>query len=281
MEGMSTMLRCLLLASLIIPLLTNPISYLYTEYPELDDIPIVKVRKLNSSTEVTSGWLHLVGLKPQNVSFFKRFSAAEFKRLLQCPASEPGLNGDNGAISLMKLVPPTREIVELICAWDETKCRNWPECQPIRQRFRDGDYPKKMAVRQFDGSSLLRVINGTLYDDWPWGIDRLEKEHPHERILLRVLSRVNDVKDSVFLKGVEVPYFPFNFPFPFLHVAPKEGTNHIAWPWPNSYKYAIDAYPNTVVPEADLGWGNRKPKAAFFSTYSNIRRMIYDQGNTL
>lgn len=274
-------LVCLLLIYLIIPLSVASSSNSYIEFPELKDIPIVEVRRVNAtSTEsVASGLLELVGLTPHHSDekdgFEKRFTSEKFKRLLQCPTSEPGLNGDSGAISMMKLLPPTRAIIELVCAWDETRCRDWEQCSPLRDKFKAGRFNKEMPRRQFDATTLLRVINGSLYDDWPWGVDRLDPNHHHEKLLLRVLARVSDIKDSVFFKGVEVPVLPFNFPVPYLHVSAKEGTNHIAWPWPNAYKAAKNAYPKTVTPETY--WAGRQSKAAFFSTYTNIRRIIYDQ----
>lgn len=280
---MKLVMMLVVILSILIP---NTTPQLYTEFPDPNHVPTVGVRKTENSTEsVSSGLLHLVGLVPHakrgaaDEKHEKKFTVAEFKRLLQCAPTEPALNGDNGAISLMKLVPPTKAILELICAWDETKCRNWKECQSKAEDFKQGKFPTKMPQRQFDASSLLRVMNGSLYDDWPWGVDRLERNHPHERLLLRVLARLNDVKDMVFFKGVEVPYLPWNYPFPFLHVAPKEGTNHIAWPWPNSFKYALDTYPNPIDAEHAENWHKRKPKAAFFSSYSNIRRIIYDQAH--
>ena len=98
-----------------------------SEYPDV--VPEYKVRLDKASDEeVTAGRIHIMsslasGKKEETYSF------EEFKRILQCAPDEPGLNGRRGTIDLLKLVPPTADTVELMCAWAETNCSPWSECK--------------------------------------------------------------------------------------------------------------------------------------------------------
>ena len=72
----------------------------------------------------------------------------------------------------------------------------------------------------FKSFRMLRIINGELYWDWPWGIERIPKLENMGAIyapLVMVLERVNDIGDSVFWFGGERPVLPWKFPFPQIN----------------------------------------------------------------
>ena len=57
----------------------------------------------------------------------------------------------------------------------------------------------------FEGYSMFRVINNSIYGDWPWGIERLGKAGKGDGNLLlmqSVAGRISDLKDSVFFVGM-------------------------------------------------------------------------------
>jgi len=53
------------------------------------------------------------------------YTLDEFYKLLQCPAHEPDMEYFSGSISLLKMVPPTRETVELMCGYSESRETDW------------------------------------------------------------------------------------------------------------------------------------------------------------
>jgi hypothetical protein len=68
----------------------------------------------------------------------KMVKFADFDRLLQCASPEPDLDGNRGGWSLLKMAPPTKQSIELIAAWAESKCHPWVECRKIAQAYKAG-----------------------------------------------------------------------------------------------------------------------------------------------
>ena len=158
-------------------------------YPQ--HIPPFDVRRdLTTGQAVSRGRLHLVGetLVSNDRSSKFKISYQSYRERLQCAPTEPDLDRQ-GSLSLMKLLPPSAEIIELICAWLESSCDSlrpvqhdpipWSKCRTVIEQYRRGDYRKddldfvrnEHNVNHFSWPKLLhRVINGTLYLDWPWGI---------------------------------------------------------------------------------------------------------------
>ena len=84
-----------------------------------------EVREDVDGMPVSRGRLHLVGETIATLgtdrTVHKRFSYVDYKKKLQCAPEEPDLDY-NGAISLMTLSPPTKDSIEVICAWLESGC---------------------------------------------------------------------------------------------------------------------------------------------------------------
>ena len=148
----------------------------------------------------------------------------------------------------------------------------------------------------------MRVKNNHLYWDWPWGRNRTPKyceaKHNGTELLLvqgredgnlfRAVLRIMKVEDSVFLMGGERSSLPWLLPFPSFSFAPKLTTSEMAYPWFgalvtewNLYRRAreknnfTDAFFQFETKQKP--WHERTPKAAFYSTYRKLRRVIWDQ----
>ena len=55
----------------------------------------------------------------------QKYPQQTFKQMLQCSPNEPDLNDMMGSLSFLKLVPPTKQTVELMCAFAETREESW------------------------------------------------------------------------------------------------------------------------------------------------------------
>ncbi len=119
----------------------------------------------NIFSESDQGSIHITN--DQKVTY------EEFQHIMQCSPDEPGLN-QHGTFSMLEMIPPTKEIMERLCAYTETQCRPWSKCQTLFEQFRNGSlqYPTENIPPPFRGYYLLSVSNGSLYIDWPWGRDR-------------------------------------------------------------------------------------------------------------
>ena len=123
-------------------------------------VPEAKVRTNGNKVRVSHGRLQLLGGPTSQ----RKVTYKEFNEILQCPTSEPDLDGNRGTISMMRMVPPTRNTVELICAWAETDCSPWHVChrkvkelKSTRHKIEGGYTGSPFQAR------LLRVINGKLH----------------------------------------------------------------------------------------------------------------------
>ena len=124
----------------------------------------------------------------------------EFKKILQCPIHEPELNGKRGSISLYKLLPPTKIIIESICAYLQTQCNPWKSCHDKISELKNTPYFKSYYTSSPYQVKLYRIINNELYYDWPWG-DYHNDAPPQSMYepIFSILSRVSDIGDSVFI----------------------------------------------------------------------------------
>lgn len=225
-------------------------------YP--DTVSKISIRKDVDGNEVATGKMNLVGGVPHHIQAFRRHpedvmvSLATFKKSLQCAASEPSLDEYTGAINLLKLMPPSKLTVELMCAWAETHCEPWDKCHEVAEEFKSGKFPANFGMNHYDGFQsfrLLHIMNGSIYYDWPWGIDRIKdvgswksftSESPS--IIELLLSKINDFPDVFFFFGGERPYFPWNFPFPAFANAPSLTHNNIPWPWLEEFRTELGIY---------------------------------------
>jgi hypothetical protein len=101
-------------------------------------------------------------------------------KYLQCSSSLPDMNG-RGSLSMLDMTPLTTTTVEIICAWAETFCFPWIKCQDEVISNKEGRYNHEYQApgsgnldRLFRDFRLLRVMNHSLYHDWPWGMERFE-----------------------------------------------------------------------------------------------------------
>ena len=168
----------------------------------------------------------------------------------------------------MKVMPLTREMVELLCTWIETKCPTWSRCQSDRNILVAGirdrnltkleghhffDYFKQLEDRYLDSNKtpylfdqqyrahLVRITkSSTVSVDWPWLFaERFKnREAPYTGnlpLIFNILGLISDIEDSVFVMGAEQSFLPWNFPFPVLSNSPYIDHADIAWPWPESF----------------------------------------------
>lgn len=202
-------------------------SILTPNYPTVIATFPVRLNPYNLSESVSRGRFDIIGGFPYNKDSLKlKVSTKQFKEALQCSESEPALDEFYGTLSLLELYPPTREVVELFCLWAETRCYdahgNWSGCKKLLEEYRKGNYPKEFGMlkhNMFESFRLLRIMNGTLYYDWPWGIDRVPKLERFGMIydpLLFALNAISDVKDSIFGFGGEHIAMPWKLPFPLI-----------------------------------------------------------------
>ena len=237
-------------------------------FPE--SVPIFKVRHDRKGHEVTRGDVyHKLRseessthdlFQPSKISTYQQFTNA-----LQCPVHEPDFNDINGAINLLRMVPPSIESLELVCTYAETRCTTHEQqsCGQSMAAFKNGDYPEMLGVYQlrfngFEQVVLMRVKDNELFYDWPWGRDRiieyrrvgndgstlLPVTNDNYKLLVDTLRMVK-VDDSVFMMGAEQPSLPWLLPpFPSFSFAPKLTTSEMPWPWPESYHRSVTDTPS-------------------------------------
>ena len=291
--------------------------------PEIfpETVPEYNIRKDFYTNEAVSfGRIALLSTKIPGgpVPAQSRVSSAEFKRILQCPRFTPDLNGDSGILHILKLVPTTRDILKAVCAWMETGCENWKICQEksidemteaTNGNLDEKDLQGKTASPY--QTKLLRVINGTLFYDWPWGRGRFDKKSFNYFPILWVLERVKDLGNSVFFMAEEIdvlPYLspPYNIPIPLFSYSPKIGSNDMPWMWSKPYLEERSHYDKIVIElerdpsiaksaitpafvaniinvstenrrsKNDIPWAKKIPKAAFTGGCTIVRQIVFD-----
>lgn len=281
----------------------------YSSYPTYIQRYNVRKSRNDPKQNVKTGLMELVGGVPdflwdigqERSKAVQKVPLREFLKLLDCSLDEPDLDEHTGSLSMLDLIPPTREILKLMCAWAETRCATWQECQRVVTQFNAGNISDHFGMDNkssvFTTFQLLRVINGSLYNDWPWRIERLKTagQMIERMVLLELtLTKINDVGDSVFFYGPEQPSQPWNFPFPSFAFSAKLGYNHMPWPWHEGFDAAHriykklkhlsrskpDAFTNEELIQqiaGSLPWTARQAKAAFYATYMPGRHLIFDQ----
>lgn len=255
-----------------------------------------------------------VGPGADRYTTLKKYPLKELRRLLQCSPTEPDLDAHTGSISMLRLAPPTKRTTEIISAWAETHCKGeMHRCHAEADVNKQGGYHKDINMRGgFSGFGMLRVVNGSLFHDWPWGRERLIewksaradlgnvttkmlKNHfeiykQGDLLIHAALRIVSDMPDSLFLMGGEQPFLEWNVPFPAFSNAPRYEKNDMPWPFEEIYVSAAEAA--SIVVEQHGGdfsdstmkklfggqaeWSSRTPKAAFFAGYHKLRHFVYD-----
>jgi hypothetical protein len=196
-------------------------------------------------TDVTTG-LPVTRGRVKLLKGNKRYKYADYNKILQCPAGQPELYGKGGALYLANYIPLTQETLMLIAAHLESECGLWNDCRPIVDKYMDKGYIKNIdSVYGLSGQTnakMFRIVNGSLYYDWPWGRERFdanieEDESLNYKIPIReVLDQVSDFPDSVFFAGGELVGLPSNIPVPFLSSSPKgSSSSDIPGPWSTAF----------------------------------------------
>lgn len=154
--------------------------FTYQSYP--DSIPVVSVRKDSLTGQpVTRGRIHLLRQATDNGK--QRIPLKQFREILQCSPYEPELYGKGGALSLMQHLPVTKRTLQYASAFFESNCEVWMGCAKKVHHFATKGLHAAMNpdfvgpyLNGFNNIRMIRVTNGSLYFDWPWGISRMKPE---------------------------------------------------------------------------------------------------------
>ena len=163
-----------------------------------------------------------------------RHPLIEYKKILQCPLHQPDLYAKGGALTLKKFIPLTAETLMMTAAYLEFECELWNGCRKVVMKCLSGYYSDNFNLTRYTGrhsqTKLFRIINGSFYYDWPWGIERLDDLLDKRSINYKgpindVLKRVSDLPDSVFFAGGEGSVLPSNIPVPHFSSSPTGTTS--------------------------------------------------------
>ena len=281
-------------------------------YPET--IPNFSIRvDITTNKSVSRGRMILM-------SGTNRYPLVEYKKILQCPLHQPDLYNKGGALSLKKFIPLTAETLMMTAAYLETDCTLWNGCRDVVSKCLSGLYPTYFNATRDTGagtaSKLFRVINGTFYYDWPWGINRLEglfdlRSVNYKGPIHDILKRVSDIPDSVFFAGGEGSALPSNIPVPHISSSPTgTASSDIPGVWNPPFMYEkkrsqkrfyesvttqhdkelleeqfSSVFPSNNTNRFPSSWDLRLDKAAFFGSmgttsgiadHAAARQVVYD-----
>ena len=226
-----------------------------------------------------------------------------FKKTLQCARHEPDLDGSRGTLALAKLVPVTAQTVRIMAAYVESDmmCNPWAQCArlaaylalkfsnsgPASKKsdpyIEDGDATVAESDRHFfvktykrvqhtpidDRTRLLRVSDGALYTDWPWGGWRWRGQAIDFfalRLIGGVLELVSDVPDCVFfMRNYDYPLFHSYIPMPAFSHSPTNVHADIPFPWVRAVDDEINYYQDQLADRKKVLY-----KELFFSECSGV-----------
>lgn len=258
------------------------------------DIPHYHIRRDTfTSEDVSHGRLEMIGGLDSSI----RIDMSEFKRLLQCATHEPELDGDNGIFSLMQLAKPTKGSAEIMCVWMESKeCQRkpWNICHKLLPDWKRGKFP--LHLERPGNIWLIRVVNGSLLFDWPWGQHRFQQPHLSNLIIIKhVLRLINDMPDSLFFVGEEMPILPPTVPFPMFSATATLQASDLPLPLPqeymnerNLYNQILSSIPKHIrVNGSEISvayirhdnqshWSKRLSKACWYGSFNKDRQVLLD-----
>lgn len=269
-----------------------------SDYPL--SIPITHIRRdIYTHEPVSSGRFELFGGFPTQpvpkISSIK-VNIDQLRRYLQCLPHEHHFS-NFGSLNFMKLIPPTKEIIERIAAWCETECTPWKKCGDIVKDYKLGNYPKSVEriERMSNGSpyqvKLLRISKGKLYLDWPWGRDRIRL--PYGSItapLLYVTNLLSNLPDIFFFIGVERPWAPSQLPIPSFSNSPSFTLSDLPFPWYVPLSIQIHTYQQIARSHgnfshesilassqfgSDVPWDEKINKCAYYGTLTQNRQIFF------
>jgi hypothetical protein len=258
-------------------------------------IPAYPIRRdVYTNEEVTTGRLDLIGgLAKQQVSI------EYFRRSLQCRTKRQYVRESNGIWQFLKNVPPTSDLVKLLCAWCETdsqwaSLRDWKPLRKKAVELSKTNFTGKTVAPGAAGSPyqvrLMRVINGSLYQDWPWGAERFHNElvaNGPAFLLMLVLEKIGQsLGDSAFFLGQEMSAADIRFPFPIFSNSPQVHHGDLVIPWNYEIRMELDMYDthkrngaahHRKYAEANtVPWEQKEDKACFFGTTHSVRQYALD-----
>ena len=163
----------------------------------------------------------------------RRYNLSEYREVLQCSASQPDLYGVGGALALARFIPLTADTLKLTAAFMESECELWNGCRAKVVEYMLGKYQRDIGPQRTLGlhsaTKMFRVMNGSLYYDWPWGMERFDvKSNPDQNYkipILDVMRKILDIPDSVFFVGGEGVVLPPNVPVPHICSSPRGRTS--------------------------------------------------------
>jgi hypothetical protein len=170
----------------------------YSLYP--NHVPRIPVRKDSVTKQPVSRgrFQRIGGLFEHEVDpGVQKLTLAEMRRELQCSSWAADLQGKRGSLSLLEIAPPTKLTVEQVAAWveskhDATSSKNWKECHRLRRAWLK-DPPQEFVHGSWASQiGLFRVINGSLFYDWPWGRQRFDSRFSDTWMLHRMLRVLLD-----------------------------------------------------------------------------------------
>jgi hypothetical protein len=190
-----------------------------------------------------------------------------------------------------------------VAAFLESNCQLWIDCYPVVKKMMSGKYADSLdntaSLSGLSSAVMFRIMNGSLYADWPWGSHRFKKNHDsfndlnYKLIIREVISRVSDLPDSVFFAAGEIALLPSNIPVPLFSSSPLGSTtSDIPGMWNQAYQIEVQRYRsgvfNSTVEVSDQHlldmhvhnssnagsplpstWAQRKDKAAFFGSMTD------------
>lgn len=206
-------------------------------------------RDVWTNEPVSRGKLELLGGVSREFTFRTkpkphRVHVEDLKKILQCAPREPTLDGSRGSVGLLKLIVPTKQTIEHICASIESGCTPLYKCRSFAADYRAGKYPTGHGHEGDSSRNLLRIIDNDIYFDWPWGIERF-KTNPYPSmtaVLFHLLDISYGLPDSVFIMAAEQSFNNWNIPFPALSNSPSFKSSDIPWPWVESLRVEVDLH---------------------------------------
>ena len=233
-----------------------------------------------------------------------KYTMEEYQRILQCSPVQPEIYGRGGALNLMSYIPLTQETVMLVAAYIESACELWEGCRKDVHNFLNGRYQSGTPghLGHYSNTKLFRIINGSLYWDWPWGRERIIMHNPDynfKQQFHHVLRFVSDVPDSVFFSGAEIGSLPPNVPVPHFSSSPSgSASSDIPMPWnapfqfesmryshndystintvpedPMSHNGYVEVNNNTIDEAYRASFAKRLDKAAFFGSMTYTKHL--------
>jgi len=145
---------------------------------------------------------------------------------------------------------------------------------------------------------MLRIVNNTLYLDFPWKIDRFLEEgkvlvHRNMWEPISSILKMTSIPDAVWLHAEErTGFFGYEVPLPLFTSSPSFKSGDMAWPWDEHLKASTRMYTalrergdfsdeavRSYTGENLAPWEDRRAVAAFFGGITSLRSVIFHIAN--